>query len=456
MPELTAPHPTVLTPAHPDWELGLSEDWSASTQELLDTMPQRWSRSLLYTMVMFGSVVLPWAFLAEVDEVGTARGRLEPQGKTIRLDAPVAGTVARVNVKAGQTVKAGEALLALDTKLLQTELQQARDQLEGQLNRLVQLRLMQQQLHLSLRTQRLQYQAQIAEQESERNRAVQQLRYFEKSYAIAQQVLQKDAQRAVKFRRLFQQGIIAGIRADDAERTMLTTNQSLKQVQSEWAQAKVNLQKQRSTAERMRREGEVALLATDRQRKQAQAGIAQLQTEVIALRSQIKNLTLRIQQSQLKIPVEGTIFELPQQHAGAVVQPGQMLATIAPKGAPLVLRAQVTTTESGFLKVGLPVKIKLDAYPFQEYGVLPGKIRWISPNSKSPQTSQSGSEPASSDQAVFDVEIELAQTALQAGNRTIALKPGQTANAEIIIRQRRVADFFLDPFRKLQKGGMNF
>jgi hemolysin D len=128
-----------------------------------------------------------------------------------------------------------------------------------------------------------------------------------------------------------------------------------------------------------------------------------------------------------------------------------MLATIAPQGAPLILRAQITSADSGFLKVGQPVKIKLDAYPFQEYGIVPGTIRWIAPNSKPAQGAAPGSNAA-----VFDVEIELAQTTVQVANRTIALKPGQTANAEIIIRQRHVADFFLDPFRKLQQGGFNF
>jgi HlyD family secretion protein len=278
------------------------------------------------------------------------------------------------------------------------------------------------------------------------------MRYLETSFTLSQQMLEQDANRATKFRRFFKMGIIPGVQAEDAERAMLTTAQNLQQIQSELAQAKVDLQKQSSTTERIRREGEIALLTTERQRQQSQAEIAQIQAEVASLRSQIKNLTLQIQQSQLKIPVEGTVFALPQQHAGAVVQPGQMLATIAPKDAPLVLRAQITAANSGFLKVGLPVKIKLDAYPFQDYGVVPGKIRWISPNSKSLQNDQSNSRQ----EAVFDIEVELEQTGIQVGNRTIALKPGQTAKAEIIIRQRRVADFFLDPFRKLQRGGFNF
>jgi hemolysin D len=51
--------------------------------------------------------------------------------------------------------------------------------------------------------------------------------------------------------------------------------------------------------------------------------------------------------------------------------------------------------------------------------------------------------------------VELSQTFIRSGTKTLPIAPGQTANAEIVIRQRRVIDFFLDPFRRLQKDGIN-
>ena len=183
----------------------------------------------------------------------------------------------------------------------------------------------------------------------------------------------------------------------------------------------------------------------------------QAKAEISALRSQIKTLELKLQQSLLKIPISGTIFELPIQNPGAVVQPGQMIASIAPQGVPLILRAQITSRDSGFLKVGLPVKVKLDAYPYQDYGILPGKIRWISPDSK-PLTSstETPSRENPSTESVFMVEVELERSYVQMGDRKIALTPGQTASAEVIIRRRHVGDYMLDPFRRLKKGGINF
>lgn len=103
--------------------------------------------------------------------------------------------------------------------------------------------------------------------------------------------------------------------------------------------------------------------------------------------------------------------------------------------------------ESGFVRVGMPVKLKFDAYPFQDYGIVQGHLGWVSPDSKVEETPQGKVE-------TFELEIALEQTYIPIQNRQVALTPGQTATAEVIVRQRRLIDLVLDPFNKLQKGGI--
>jgi HlyD family secretion protein len=103
--------------------------------------------------------------------------------------------------------------------------------------------------------------------------------------------------------------------------------------------------------------------------------------------------------------------------------------------------------DSGFLKVGMPVKVKFDAYPYQEYGIVEGKVAWVSPDSKMNQTPLGNSES-------FELEITLEKQYVDNGEKRVALMPGQTADAEVVIRQRRIIDFVLDPFKKLQKDGL--
>lgn len=54
----------------------------------------------------------------------------------------------------------------------------------------------------------------------------------------------------------------------------------------------------------------------------------------------------------------------------------------------------------------------------------------------------------------FELEITLQQLYIKTENKQTLLMPGQTATAEVIIRQRRVIDFLLDPFTKLHKDGL--
>jgi hemolysin D len=99
------------------------------------------------------------------------------------------------------------------------------------------------------------------------------------------------------------------------------------------------------------------------------------------------------------------------------------------------------------MKVGMPVKLKFDAYPFQDYDVVPGRLRWISPDSKMITSDQGQAE-------VFELEVELDKDYVENADKRINLTPGQNATAEAIVRQRRIIDFLLDPFRQLQKGGL--
>ncbi|WP_287357843.1 biotin/lipoyl-binding protein [Moorena sp. SIO3B2] len=140
-----------------------TDDWSYATKELLDSLPQVWTWGLLYFLVVFVSIILPWSMLYKVDETGTARGRLEPKGKTVRLDTAVAGTVDEIKVKEGEKVEAGQKLVIFKSGLVRTELQQVNDKLKGQLSRRSQLELLKNKLVVVLTTQQQQNQAQALE-----------------------------------------------------------------------------------------------------------------------------------------------------------------------------------------------------------------------------------------------------------------------------------------------------
>ena len=222
---------------------------------------------------------------------------------------------------------------------------------------------------------------------------------------------------------------------------------TIQQAQAEIDRAQLRFEEQQRSYNSLLHSGELALLKTQEQLQNLDTQITTLNAEIAPNKSQIKSLEFQLNQRVLAAPINGTVFQFPIQGKGSVVQPGEMIAEIAPQGASLILRAQMATSQSGFLQQGMAVKLKFDAYPFQDYGVIAGKLIRKSPTSQKQEASQDKAE-------TFDLEIELEETCIPTSDKCIALKPGDTAMAEVIIRQRRVIDFVLDPFRKLQEGGL--
>ncbi|MBW4634107.1 MAG: HlyD family efflux transporter periplasmic adaptor subunit [Iphinoe sp. HA4291-MV1] len=474
-----------------------ANDWYYGTEELLDALPRAWTRSLLYFLIVFAVIVVPWAMLSKVDETGSARGRIEPKGATQRLDSPTGGSVTAVRVKEGETIKQGQVLLELDSDVLRTELNQVLAKLNGLQNRRENSELLKNQLTLSLRTQQQQNQAQQlakmsqvqqAQQNLDALKAVYNLQKEEKlakvnqmqqavdsskaAYQLAEVRLQAAQEKVPRYQKAYEDGVMTQDRFKEVEQSAKENYERLAQAQSETSQAESSLKEQQSSYQkslqqaqseiqqaelRLQEEqrnyqslihtGELAELKAQEQLKDLQTQINSVQSEIAQTGSQVISYKIQLRQRVVRSPINGVIFELPITKPGAVVQLGQNIAQISPKQAAFVLKAQMPSQQSGFLKVGMPVKIKFDAYPFQDYGVVHGKVNSISPDSKVVETNGGKAE-------TFELEITLDQPYIQNGNKRIALTPGQTATAEVIVRQRRIIDFILDPFKKLQKGGL--
>ncbi|MEM8717858.1 MAG: response regulator [Cyanobacteria bacterium P01_G01_bin.39] len=473
------------------------DDWSPSTTDLLDALPKVWTRGLAYMLVIFAAILIPVASMSRIDETGSARGRLEPKGKTIKLDAAVAGKVAAVKVKEGDTVEVGDVLVELDAELMNNQLQELQEKQSGQQNRLEQLELMKNQLAISLLTQKQQNQAQELEKQSQVEQARQSLNSFKALHNVQKEEIAaqvEQAKQAVessqadhklasialngigekvsRYQQAFDDGIIPLDRLRDIEQQAQENQERLLQANSQVQQAKSRLREQQRSYERIIQEkefeienaqlylqeqqrsyqtlvhsGKLALLKTDEQIKDLEAQMTTLQAEIAQSNSQIASLQLQLEQRILKAPIAGRVFHLSVLGVGDVLQPGEKMVEIAPDTSPLVLRAQISPKESGSLKLGMPVKMKFDAYPFQDYGIVTGRLTWIAPDSKYLEMNQSLQE-------VFELEIELDQTYVEGQNQRLLLTPGQTATAEVIVKQRRVIELVLEPFKKLQKNGL--
>lgn len=485
-----------IEPNHQIEETGEVKEWFSGTEELLDALPRVWTRSLLYTLTGFAILVIPWSILSKVDETSSAKGRIEPKGATQKLDSR-GGSVTAVRVKEGDNVRAGQILLELESDVLRTDIQQVQAKLTGLQNQQTQLELLKNQIQLTISVQEQQNKSQELEKTAQINQARQNLDAKQSSYNLqklekqslvnqAQQQIstsQNDQQSAEsrltidkrqveRFSQLVNAGAVSVNQIDQLQKEeqeskrlyekaksdvkqselRLAEEQSryqttINQLESDIKQARLRLQEEQSSYQSVVNAGKLAVLRTQEQFKSLNSQISDGRSQIAQTMSQLASLKLQLGQTVVRSPVDGVIFELPISKPGAVLQPGQRIAQIAPKNTGFVLKANIPSQESGFLKVGMPVKMKFDAYPFQEYGIVQGRVNWISPDTKLQQTAQGNMEN-------FELEVTLDKPYLWNGNQRIQISPGQTATAEVIVRQRRVIDFVLDPFKKLQKSNI--
>jgi hemolysin D len=473
------------------------EDWSGATKDLLDALPRVWTRGLLYFLIIATAIVVPWSVVTKVDETGTARGKLEPKDQVINLDAPVAGKIEAINVKEGDEVKKGAILAELGSEIANSELAQLQEKVSGLQQRLSQLELMKTQSVTTLSTKEEETQSRLLEKQSQVEQAEQNFNTLQALYESqkgekqaqieqAQQEInssvaaRKQAEVALKgaqekarrYELAYKQGVIAEDRFFDIQQQAQENREQLaqatsaveqarsrleeqensfqnliKQSQAEIEQASLRLEEQQRSDQTLASSGKLEELQTAEGIQEIESQITEVKSEIAQTEKQIESSKFDLKQRQLTAPGDGTVFDIPARGKGAVVQPGETMIEIAPKNSTLILKAQIKPTESGFLKKGMPVKIKFDAYPFQDYGISEGTLTSISPDSNVTETAQGQEES-------YELKVELDKPYILDQGKRIKLTPGQTATAEIIVRQRRVIDFFLDPFRKLQEDGM--
>jgi hypothetical protein len=119
-----------------------------------------------------------------------------------------------------------------------------------------------------------------------------------------------------------------------------------------------------------------------------------------------------------------------------VLQSGQTVATIAPDGARLVVEAQLLNKDIAFIEKGLPAKLKFDAFPFQNYGVVEGTVIDVSPDAQVDK--EFGS--------FYKVTIAPKTTGIIAKGKTVPLRPGLAVSAEIVTDRKSILVCYLNRF----------
>ena len=153
---------------------------------------------------------------------------------------------------------------------------------------------------------------------------------------------------------------------------------------------------------------------------------------------------------QLRAPVSGTVQQLAVATIGGVVQPAQTLMIIVPDDADPVVEARIQNKDVGFIREGQPVRVKLEAFPFTDYGIVPGVVESISRDAV--DTSQPGAAEQRDRNGrviqpglVYTTRIRLLRRTIRADGRDLPIGAGLAVQAEIKTGDRRIIQYLLSP-----------
>lgn len=131
-------------------------------------------------------------------------------------------------------------------------------------------------------------------------------------------------------------------------------------------------------------------------------------------------------------PSRGLIASLPVR-SGQALRGGETIAVIAPEGAQIVATLRLPTNVMGDVRPGQEVKIAVDSYPYQTFGMLRGTVDSVSRVA----TEDNG-------QDVYLVQVDLPDAIIAYGQRE-PLLPGMTVTARITTQERTLMQWLLDP-----------
>lgn len=345
----------------------------------------RWARAITWTLVLGAGGGLLWLALASTDQIVVAEGKLEPSGQVREIQIPVGGVVETVNVREGQTVKAGQVLLQLDNE-----------------SNVSKLRSLDQQLALK-RQELTSNQTQL---ESYLRQNTAQLNQLQRSLSLQQTLLNR-------YETLEAQGA-------SAEMQTLQQRNRVAELQGQIEQV---------GQERSRRQAELI------QQRQEQQGLL---SQLIGQREEALQL---LRYHKVVAPVAGVVFELQPRGPGFVARATEPVLKLVPFDK-LQAHVEVPSSDIGFVQTGQAVDLNIDSFPANDFGVLQGRVARVGSDTLPP-------DPATGRTTYrFPVIVTLTSQQLRLNNkRPLQLQVGMSLKAHIRLRKVSYFQLLTNSFR---------
>jgi multidrug resistance efflux pump len=364
----------------------------------------RFSAWLLIAAFLFGLV---FAIVLRLPETVDCHFVLIPAMGADPIQAPRQAIISRVVVEEGQAVQAGDDLFVLRSDEIggwDTQFRMLKEDLRSKQE--------------SLTRNESAYTAQVGIKSAEIEQAKSEVKFRENHAQTSRELV-------TRMEKLAKQG-------GESEVDLIKLKLDLAGSEKDLSVAQRTLQQ--VTLDRERMETEHA-----RQRGEEQAEVEKLKMRIAALKKDLENA----QQNLLMVrsPYEGVVISVDQRSAGSFVQQGQVLCQLAPKGSKP--RARMTLTEAGLPRLAVAQRVRyfFEAFPYQRYGTVAGKVDWISP---------SAVNTTDGSRFVALGSLDRYEMSSQAG-RALPLRVGMKGDAHIIVGGRTLIEYAFEPIHQLRE-----
>ena len=459
-----------------------------------------WSRAIMLTLMGLATFGIGWACIAKIEQVIPATGQIKPEGAVKEVQAPVNGVVKTVYVKDGQHVKAGDVLLVFDTITTKAELdslnkirnslmqenqiyrhlmdtksaqavemeflrgnlpKEATFLLKNRASLLAENQLLRTELKNSTASVGLgldeQQRLLNAKTELDSRSAAAQLQVEQTRKKLTQNKVQISANRATlaieenilnKLKGLAEQGGISQLQYIQQQKQVQDVTAEINKAFEEQKRLNFEIQQGQEQLKNTIAVSNKAVVDKIAENKKRIAEIdSQLSKSLLENEKHLAETNSKISQAlsnfgyqAVRAPVAGTVFDLQAKNPGFVANTTQKLLQIVPTDS-FIAEAFITNKDIGFVREGMKVDIRIDSFPYSEFGDIKGQLISVGSDALPPDQTHQVYR--------FPVRVHLDQQSLVIKGRNISLQSGMSITANIKVREERsVMSLFTEQFTK--------
>lgn len=399
------------------------EAWLGSVSLALPVRLRVWS----IFFCLLGCVVLLWLGFGQYTRREHVTGVLVPKDGLLESKARVEGVVS-LHAKEGDAVKKGDLLLAIANERVSRALGNTSEEISRQLGQ------QRDQLDADLDAATMLQDRQADGLSHQLDNLRQQLEEVTGQLNIQEMQSTSNHRLLDKIKPLADHGYVSVFQVQQQEMAALSADAQLKGLRKQRLDVLQAIHSAQDQLSRLPFESSARIGDLKRQRAQILQNLSQNEAE--------RAIEVRAEQ-------EGTISSMLVRSGQSVIS-GQPLLTLVPNASPLQAQLLVPSTSIGFIKSGQTVAMRLQAYPYQKFGIYRGHIASVSSNALSP-TDLSVLLGQSSQEPYYRVMVDMDSSEVEVYGERKQLRPGMALDADIMLDRRKIYEWVFEPLFGFQK-----